>query len=429
MSVSLLEVTQKTLDSSSVVLFDALSEAEFIRDFKQSLELFSPYWKPDYEPDFSKFSEPDQARLYRFGGFFLIHYGKAKNHPTYQERGQEMLGRAERLFLEWNSEESAMECRMYIAIGFYNAGALDEFEVFLKTAEGFFKDKSNSIYLQIQINLAILELEENPVRAGEILSQIKDYLKKSRDLKIKTLYYTQAGLTHKNVGSYEVAIESFNTAYRTACVISNTHYQGLILNCLANTCRVKGDLKKALEYIHKALEIGESNQGWYAHFLDTLANIHNDDKEYEAADDVISQAIEIFRKGDDYKGLAEALWSQMEIFINFGLKEQAYELYLEALHIARTRINEKTTQRYKKLFVEKLQLPAGSTLKEKLNSVERSLIIEAMSENDGKRKKAAKDLGIDYRNLGYHLDVKHCDIGAEFDSHRQERSDKKTKLA
>lgn len=389
--------------AQNIEIYSLLSQAEealLTRDFPTFLNAFGEIWVDiDLTPNFSQFSQ--EAELLHLAGEFLAHYGKAYNLINYQSRGKDLLTQAIDLFIFQGKPEKALNSQIVLASAYFQEGAKEEYAVYLIDAECQFKgDKTHYNFLKLQLNLIVYELESAQI--NEAIKRISDnlaFFQKTDNLKIKTQFFIEAGITNRRLKSYDEAYLFFNEALKLSKKIQNLHYEALICNNLANTYRSDSKFKQALRFADKAITLAGNQQGWKANFLDTKALIYYDQKDYENAELNIEESIFLFRQGDDFGGLCEALWNKTKILLQLDLRELAFETFIECYQTARERIGRESAHFYLTKQLELMSFVPEGNLFEKVDSVKRQLIEKALIEANGKITEAAKILRIDHRSL------------------------------
>lgn len=412
--------------SEKSLLVRHLREAEFARQWQKSINLFAPFWDINDVPVFSSEDELHQAELYQLAGEFLIGYGKATG-KKWQERGKDALGKAIRGFEGLNRTERVIECKMLLAVAYYYEGRISDFQTVLEIAERYFKNqKDHPVYLQIQINYAVVEhLAGRKINARFIIDRIAPLVEPSWDVKVKVLFNTQAGLVYRECGEFARSLEFFGVAYDYASSIPNLHYQSLITNCIANTMRINGSYDTALYKINQALSMIPSDSGWKAHFIDTKANIFYDKKDYAQAFDLIREAVGIFKKGDDAAGLVESLWTMVRIYFKLEMREYALTTFIELYNTAHHMIGEEAAQKYAAKYTSRtLPNDDDENFDDKIHAIKKILIENALDQHQGRVVDAAQSLGFKkHQRLSWMLKKVYKDITADFGIRRKTRSD------
>jgi tetratricopeptide (TPR) repeat protein len=370
------------------------------RDFPAFLDAFDKIWTDIGDnPDFSGF--PQEAELLHLAGEFLVHFGKAYNITNYQSRGKDLLSKAINIFNFRREPEKALNSQIVLATAYYQEGANEEYEAYLLDAERQFRgNKNHHNFLRLQLNLLIVEMPEKRLKeAKQRIVNNLIYFQQTDNLKIKTQFFIEAGIAHRRLQSFDEAYSFLTEALILAQQINNRHYEASVYNNFANTYRSDGKHGLALEFANKALNLAENQNGWRAVFLDTKALIYFDQKDYENAEVSINQAVKLFRQGDDYGGLCEALWNQTRILLQLDLREMALESFVECHQIAVERMGRESADFYLDKFSELIIFTPEGSFFEKVDSVKRQLIEKALVKGDTKITEAAKILGIDHRTL------------------------------
>lgn len=370
------------------------------KDFSAFINAFDKIWTDIGEnPDFSNF--PEEAELLHLAGEFLIHFGKAYNLVNYQSRGKDLLTRAIDLFTFQGQHEKALNSQIILAFAYFQEGAKEEYEAYLLDAESQFKgDKTHPNFLKLQLNLLVVEMDEPRLKeAKQRISSNLIFFEQTDNLKIKIQFLIQAGIIHRRTKSYNEAYLFFEEALKLSKKTQNQQYEFFICNNIANTYRSEEKFKEAHEFIEKAIELAGDQYGWRANCLDTKAQIYFDQQDYENAEATINESITLFRQGDDFGGLCEALWNKCKILLQLDLRELAMESFIECYQTAGERIGRDSAQFYLGKMMEQMVFVPDDSLFAQVDSVKRQLIENALIKTNGKITEAAKVLGIDHRTL------------------------------
>lgn len=269
----------------------------------------------------------------------------------------------------------------------------------------FTGNKTNDVYLRLQLNLLVTELEPKDLEFAKLrVKQYLKYFKKSFNLLIKTQFFIQAGIIHRRLELYKKAYSFFDDALKLAIELNHIRYQSLIYNNLANTYRSEQKFDLAFEFIDLAFELANDAPGWTANFLDTKANIYHDFGDYQMAERCIDEAIQIFRIGDDLGGLLEALWTRVKILINLDSREEAFEQFITLYLIATERIGSDTAEIYIKKFLELCPpIPTGNFF-ERMNTFKKMMLENSLDQSNYQLTQAARILGISHQTFRRNLD-------------------------
>lgn len=419
-------LTEVTAARELKILIYRLRNASYSRNFQEMKRLFEPIWKIQEMPHFSRFEVPERAQLLKLAGTFLVNFGKAKNLQNYQERGKNVLTRAIDLFWELNEIEEAMECQMLLAIGYCQEGSIEEYQALLDDAESYFtNNKTHTVYLLIQINYLIIEISRRELKqALSRIDRIALFVEVSSDIRVKTLYYTQTGIVRRMIGDADTAVECFNSALMFAKACENVQYEAMITNCLANAYRSLKKYDEAMTAIDHSLILTRNDEGWTAHFLDTQANIHLDRGELEKASEVAAVAVKYFRRGDDFGGLTEALWTQMKIHFRLDLREIAFKQFFELYSISMQHSGSKKADQYLNEFLDMVYVDHDADFNERIILYKRFLVQNALYRANGKIVEAAKILGIKrHQTLSAMIRKNFPEVLEDYQMERKTRSD------
>lgn len=415
---------------STGTLIRRLSEAEAIRDFRVMQLLFEAVWKISDVPFFGDRFDPEEtAALYELAGKFLLEYGRARNQIGWQERCKDALGHAALGYEDRGRWEKAFECRMLIAIAYFYEGRVDEYHILLEHSEQFFaNDRTHPIYLQIRINYSLYYLRLGETgRAQRLIMDLAELIENSTDLKVRVLYYTQAGILFRRPDDPAESIRYFGLAWSCAELLGNRYYLALIGNNLANTHRVSGNFSAALLHVDQALEKLAEDNGWQAFLMDTKANIYLDKGDLDKAFDWSIKAVERYRAGDDQAALAEGMWTLCIIYQLMDWREMALEIFIELYNLARAAGGELLAGQYSRKYLDiTMALPEGQTFEKKVESYKRALLSAAMEKAGGRVTEAARILGFRKHQTLSQMLKQFPEIRATHKPMRKPRSDRRS---
>jgi tetratricopeptide (TPR) repeat protein len=380
-------------------LIEEARKLEVRRDLEGFKQLFSEIWENiDEEPDFSEFSESQQADLLRLTGFFLSYYGKARNLPTYQERSKNLLTKAITLFSQLGKSERVTEATVILAGCYFFEGGINEGDLILEQVKAEFEgDRLNPLYLQICVNrILTMHAKKEYQAAFEILNEISIAMEFCHDYRLCILFHEKCGLTYKGQKEFEKAIYHYQQAVRYSEEINNYFSLALNKNNMANAYREAKEFELAHKYEDEAIALANQHNliGWLPNFLDTKALIYFDEGYPEQALQTIKEAISIFQKGEDANGLTEAMWNKCKFLLHLNRKEDAILLFNEMIPIAAVQIGEFAVKGFVKEFAKLIHIKHDGTLDEEVRRFKRTEIVRAITEAKDNLHEAAESLKI-----------------------------------
>ena len=407
------------------LLNSKLRKAEIARNFEDMKALFSVVWTEfEHEPKLEDCSFDEGAEFTRLAGVFLILYGKAKNLPSYQLRGKDLLSKAIDYFFELNELEKAIESKILIATGYYQEGAVEEKQAILEDALSYFeKEPEHPLALLVHVNLLIVEIKKDQLeRAMKRMGEIIGLITTSPDNKLKTQFYTQRGVIFRLRKDYTESIASYTLALEFAKKIPNLQFEALIKNSLAMTYLDDQNLDLAMRFVDKAIELLSDEIGWRANFYDTKANIYLALKDFDNAILYAEHSVSILAKGEDYGSYAESLWTKVQALIQLNFQTEAIETFTELYKISLKWISEQTADSYLQKFNGMIYLIPQGDYFEKVALYKKHLVIESLIKHPNKKIDAARNLGIKRQTLDDILDNQFPELLEDFELFKRKRS-------
>ena len=168
------------------------------------------------------------------------------------------------------------------------------------------------------------------------------------------------------------------------------------LNNLAYLYKEIKDYDTAFKYISESIsKINKiKHQGFLPYALDTKALIYLDWNRPEKALETINKSIELFKQGEDYRGLTDALWTKVRCLFRLNRTEDALFEYGELHKISTDQIGEIAAKKFAKNLNEEIYLLRHLPLLEEVAEFKKARVCAAMIEADGIVGKAAKILGL-----------------------------------
>lgn len=387
------------LDKQSLARFfkDAWN-AEVSSNVQANYELFQSIWQNiDEDPSFEEYDDLDRAQLFRYYGFFLSHYGQAKNIPFYQERGKNLLTKAIDLFISMDLPERATEAEIGLGLCYFYEGAISESEaVHEHIISSFSENQLHPLCLRAKINSTlVLQWKADYQKALEIIEEIEVPMEFCSDPRLLISYHNQAGLIYRGSNQFDRAIYHYNKCIEISQQDNNWLVVAKNHNNLAFLYKILGNFDLAHYHIDHAIQILQSIQqtGFLANILDTKALIFFEEAKFEAALETINQAISIFRQGEDYANLVDALWNKSKSLLRLNYKQEAVETFAELSQIAQIRIGEIAVKRYAKLFAEIIHVKKGGSLEQEVKRFKKFEVVSALRRSNHNFVEAAKSLG------------------------------------
>jgi tetratricopeptide (TPR) repeat protein len=407
-------------------LIEDARNAELCRDISEYRRILNAVWENlDGEPTLEGFDNVIQAELFRLCGFFLSYYGHSRNLKDYQERGRNFLTRAIEIFEDENLPDKAAEAKVILALCYWYEGAVSECEIILSEIESEYANSPfHPVYIQICVNrMATHYRKGEDLQALSMIEQLSASIELCKDIRLKTLFHTQAGITYRRVSQYEKAIFHTFEAIKQARLNGNIRYATSCLNNLGYIYKTIGKFAEAHRCVDQAYKtyIELEEFGYAANVLDTKAQIYFAENKLASALTKINEALTILRQGEDFAGLIESLFTKARILLKLDNVGEAVALLAELVETAKVRIGEFAAKKYTDEF-SKLIYPLNNTsYQNEVKAFKISLLRKHLTEADGQITKAAETLGISHQNLSDILNNQFPELFIELGIRRRSR--------
>lgn len=393
------ETTCKLTLPHVLQLIEEARNAELCRDTESLQKILQIIWNVEETPDFNHYDEVIKAELLRIAGVFLSIYGKySRNAKNFQPKAKDLLTNATELFEANNLFDKAAEAKINLAFCYWNLGEVNECQAILDVVEAeFSKNSLHPIYLQIRINRLLIYFFNQDIKSAlKIIEEIDVSMRFCTDVRLQAMFHNQAGIFYRADKQYEKAVFHLNEAIRFAKKVNNKLFVAINLNNLAYLYKEVVDFQKAFDCISESIsEVSKiKHQGFLAHALDTKALIYLDWNKTERALETINQSIEYFNRGEDFRGLTDALWTKIRCLFRLGDAEEGFSVFAELGQIAQERIGEVAVQKFAKKLTEEVYVLRHLPLAEESAEFKKSRVAKALVEANGTIGTAAKILGL-----------------------------------
>lgn len=392
-------LSQKLDETTLTRFFEKVWNAEVSSDVEALYSLFQEIWENiDEDPNFEEYNTVEKAQLLRYYGYFLSHFGQAKNIPFYQERGKNLLTKSIDLFSSLNLFEKATEAEIVLGLCYFYEGAIEESETVYRHVSSLFEGNHlHPLYLRTRLNsILVLQWKGEYQKALEIIEEIEVPMEFCNDVRLLISYHTQAGVIYRGINQYDRAVYHYNKCIEISQQENNWLVVGKVHNNLAFLYKNIRNFDLANFHVEQAISIfrGLNHIGLLPHTLDTKAIIHLEEGKLAAALEIINEAVSAFQKGEDYAGLVDSLWNKSKVLLNLSRKEEAIETFTQLCQIAQMRIGEYAVKRYSKLFAEIIYIKQNGSLEKEVSRFKKSEIVNALRRSKYNFNQAAEILGI-----------------------------------
>ncbi len=221
-------------------------------------------------------------------------------------------------------------------IQFASATTIDSLENVLKTAEGEKKVKVMNELFRAYIN-------SDPVKAIGYSTEALTLATAINDQKGMAASYNNIGVSYKNQGALDKALENYMKASEIYSTLQNGEGMATTKNNIANIYMVKKDYSQALKYFE------ESHNGFIAladadKIIGSMNNLGNLHSELQLYDQALTYYTEAYKMGEK-SGIefADPLANIGNLFYRQNNFQRAAEYYQRAMDIAKKQ-NDRTSE-------------------------------------------------------------------------------------
>lgn len=359
----------KTPQNQTKLLIEELIKLEKCGKYEDALAELQDIWEDKTTlPNVDEF-EPRVAAeiLLRCGSLFGF-LGHNEQIPNAQEKSKNLLTEARQRFLEIYDVEKIAECENYIALAYWRTGELREAEVW--TEESLSRNLSETseirVYCLLIKNMVLFSNEDfENVQLG--LKRVESLFNKYGDNFLNGSYYTNLGLTLKNLGNTSDALKELELARSYHQKSGHQIYLGTVENNLAQLYKEEGKFLEAHLSVDNATEIfSQINDRTRKGFsLDTKAQIYFAEDKFDEALETADNAIEILKRSENSAYLVETYLTKIKILIAMDDISSALLCFGDAIQIARTQISEESANNLANEFeteIRKKILPVISNI-------------------------------------------------------------------
>jgi tetratricopeptide (TPR) repeat protein len=269
--------------------------------------------------------------------------GRIKSVEGAQEKAQDLITEALRIFQSEGRREKVSEAQYELGVCYWRLGAYDEARVMMREALKPLTDDDLELKAKILIRRTIVELCENRFyEALNILNEARPVFESANDA-LKGRWHGQMGLILARLADAEG-----NTSYTDKAIIEFTaaiyHYEqaGNERYCATNRNNVAMLLYRLGRYrdAHEQLDragatlLRLKDAGLLAQVDETRGRVFIAEKKYGEADRVITRAVRTLEKGGASAYLSDALTVQGVARARLGAGEESINILRRAMSIA-----------------------------------------------------------------------------------------------
>jgi tetratricopeptide (TPR) repeat protein len=182
-----------------------------------------------------------------------------------------------------------------------------------------------------------LAMMENLYKRGNLPPVIESFGNKTPD-QVMALFYGYIGEIHVKIGNYNDGIKNYTRALSFAEKDKNRFYYANYLNDLAKLYMEIKEYDRALKYCNQAIETNKEidNQLGIGVNYHTLGEIYARKDKIESAELYLNKGLALIESEEDMPSKANALFSKIRILLKIGQYSQVQDNLNECLAIAHT---------------------------------------------------------------------------------------------
>lgn len=292
-------------------------------------------------------SRPERAELLLRYGALIGFAGQKSQIANAQEQSKDVLTKALAEFIALNDDPKAAECENYIALSYWRLGELNEADVWLESA--FERDCPARSYprLHSYIVSSLIRIERKAfAENADVLKSVEDDFLKSDDVYLTGMFYSNLGVSLKDLGLSPDALSCFELARHYHGRSKHNIYCGAVENNIALLYRDLGEFSKSHSAIDEAVKIfkraRDKTRVGYA--FDTKANIFLSQGEYQKALSVVDESIDILKRGENSAYCVESLLTRSKILLYLNRFVDAILSLNQAVDIQRVKVGESSVR-------------------------------------------------------------------------------------
>lgn len=394
-------------------------KAELSRNLEELKDILAPIWDNiDDTPDYSIFEPKVEADLLTIAGYFLSNYGHIKQLSDYQERGKDVLSKAINIYDELNLPHEITKAKIYLAVTYYYQGQIEESEIIFEEASALYKnDQLHPLNLMIWVTkIGSMLWRKEYQQCLNLYRQMEVPMEFCSDHFLLFRFHNQSGMLFGRLDKFNAASEHYEKALEYSNQLNNLTYTANVNNNLAFMHGRCGNLEKGKICAERAIKIIKSLEdvNLLSVALDTQAGIYLKEGNLKEALSTIDSSIKLFRKGEFYSGLTDALWVKTQILLMMNKKEKAFMEFVELSEIASKQIGKYAVKKYAKEFSKLVYVRKNKSFNEEVREFKREMLSETMLEANVDKDEAAKLLKISRKKLSTTINNQFPEICLDF---------------
>ncbi len=269
--------------------------------------------------------------------------GSAQHIADAQERANDLLFEALRMFKAQNRPAKVSEAKYELSKCYFRLGAYDDARVILEQAVKGLGKEDIELKAKVLIRRAVIELWTGHYHdAWEVLEKAREFFESSGDA-LKGKWHTQRGLVLRRLSTTEQQVDYADRAIMeyTAAIYhyeqaGHERYKAANENNLAFLLYKLGRYSEAHENLDRARRVivRLKDAGLLAQIDETRARVFIAEQKYREANGIIADVIQTLEKGGESALLADALTAQGVIWSRVGVYDKSMGILRRAMDIA-----------------------------------------------------------------------------------------------
>lgn len=334
----------KTLHIKASKLCEKLVKLERQGQYDEALSEIGDLWQDKTGlPDTEGLEISLAAELTLRCGSLFGFLGHIKQLPNSQEKSRNLLTTARNLFTELYNVEKIAECENYLALAYWRTGEINEAEAWLEESFSHNLPVSNNtrIYSYIIKSLILLSSHKSH-EILDTLSDIRSSISNCTDNCLKGSYYNQVGIAWDIMGNVPKALENLELSKTFYAKARHKIYLGVVYNDLALLYKTARNTEKAHQMIDASTKLFKSikDRTREGFSFDTKAQIYLSEGKFEEALEAIEKSANVLKSGENASYLVETFRTKIKVLISMDDISTATFCLMEAVELARTKINE-----------------------------------------------------------------------------------------
>jgi tetratricopeptide (TPR) repeat protein len=300
-----------------------------------------------YIPALEGTSPRERAELLLRYGALIGFFGHNSQVVNSQEQSKDLLTKALAEYIDLGDEQKIAECENYIALAYWRLGELNEATVWLESSTARVSPKRSYARLHRYIVASLVNIDRKHFQENiELLIGLEDdFLLSGNDL-LSGMYFSNLGVSLKDLGQREQALTCFERALRFFELSKHRIYTGTVENNIALLYSDMGLYEKAHYSIDNATKIflSAKDKTRAGYSLDTKSNIFLSEGEFHRALETIDRSIDILKRGENAGYCVESMLTRSRVLLHLDRFADAVLTLMSAVETQRIKIGEEASR-------------------------------------------------------------------------------------